>query len=214
MVLSNKKYYYIRGIRAFFLKKVYQIHTRLHANGNFLAGTKLPDTFNTSIKEEDEHGNDERQPSPDGDDEVVIAPKLSVPIEDRKDSLFDQNVGPPLDPTQLRNYKTIEQILLRMNRLCVHQSTGKERPHEQLLLRNMGVHTVVLDLLQIPYDHKEDVLMNEIIKLAHEFLQNFCLKNSANQALLHKHIDLFLNPGVSLSFFRVNDFTPSHSVEM
>ena len=190
------------------------MHTRLHAYVNFLAGTKLPDTFNTSIKEEDEHGNDERQPSPDGDDEVVIAPKLSVPIEDRKDSLFDQNVGPPLDPTQLRNYKTIEQILLRMNRLCVHQSTGKERPHEQLLLRNMGVHTVVLDLLQIPYDHKEDVLMNEIIKLAHEFLQNFCLKNSANQALLHKHIDLFLNPGVSLSFFRVNDFTPSHSLEM
>ena len=86
-----------------------------------------------------------------------------------------------------------------MNRLCVHQATGKERPHEQLLLRNMGVHTVVLDLLQIPYDHKEDVLMNEIMKLAHEFLQNFCLKNSANQALLNKHIDLFLTPGVSVN---------------
>ena len=46
-----------------------------------------------------------------------------------------------------------------MNRLCVDQNTGKERPHEQLLLRNMGVHTVVLDLLQIPYDQKEDILM-------------------------------------------------------
>ena len=54
----------------------------------------------------------------DGEEEVIVSPKLSVPIdqESRKDSLFDQNVGPPLDPTQLRNYKTIEQILLRMNR--------------------------------------------------------------------------------------------------
>ena len=83
-----------------------------------------------------------------------------------------------------------------MNRLCVDQNTGKERPHEQLLLRNMGVHTVVLDLLQIPYDQKEDILMNEIIKLAHEFLQNFCLKYSENQKLLHKHVDDFMNPGL------------------
>ena len=39
--------------------------------------------------------------------------------------------------------------------------------------------------------------MQEIMKLAHEFLQSFCLGNPANQALLHKEVDLFLNPGVS-----------------
>lgn len=38
--------------------------------------------------------------------------------------------------------------------------------------------------------------MQEIMKLAHEFLQNFCAGNQQNQALLHKHINLFLNPGV------------------
>lgn len=43
----------------------------------------------------------------------------------------------------------------------------------------------------------EDVRMQEIMKLAHEFLQNFCAGNQQNQALLHKHINLFLNPGVS-----------------
>lgn len=32
---------------------------------------------------------------------------------------------------------------------------------------------------------------------AHEFLRNFCLSNPQNQALLHKHLDLFLTPGVS-----------------
>ena len=68
--------------------------------------------------------------------------------------------------------------------------------HEQRLLRNMGVHTVVLDLLKIPYDHKEDTRMNVLMRLAHEFLQNFCLGNHQNQALLHKHLDLFLTPGL------------------
>lgn len=43
----------------------------------------------------------------------------------------------------------------------------------------------------------EDVRMQEIMKLAHEFLQNFCAGNQQNQVLLHKHINLFLNPGVS-----------------
>lgn len=42
----------------------------------------------------------------------------------------------------------------------------------------------------------EDTRMQEIMKLAHEFLQNFCAGNQQNQALLHKHINLFLNPGV------------------
>jgi inositol 1,4,5-triphosphate receptor type 1 len=73
-----------------------------------------------------------------------------------------------------------------MNRLCVQPTYGskggvKPRKHEQRLLRNMGVHSVVLDLLQIPYDQKEDVRMNELMRLAHEFLQNFCLGNAQNQ---------------------------------
>ncbi|KAF4532262.1 hypothetical protein B566_EDAN016444, partial [Ephemera danica] len=73
---------------------------------------------------------------------------------------------------------------------------AKPRKHEQRLLRNVGVHTVVLDLLQIPYDKKEDVRMNELMRLAHEFLHNFCLGNQQNQSLLHKQLDLFLNPGI------------------
>lgn len=45
----------------------------------------------------------------------------------------------------------------------------------------------------------EDTRMQEIMKLAHEFLQNFCAGNQQNQALLHKHINLFLNPGVRIT---------------
>lgn len=89
----------------------------------------------------------------------------------------------------------------------------------------MGAHAVVLELLQIPYEkvslrfyemcsdpvnvqmntltpqpfplQGEDLRMQDIMKLAHHFLQNFCAGNQQNQALLHKHINLFLNPGVS-----------------
>ena len=44
---------------------------------------------------------------------------------------------------------------------------------------------VVLDLLQIPFDGKEDVRMNELMRLAHQFLQNFCLGNQNNQVGQH-----------------------------
>uniref|UniRef100_A0A4W5KV13 Inositol 1,4,5-trisphosphate receptor n=1 Tax=Hucho hucho TaxID=62062 RepID=A0A4W5KV13_9TELE len=91
-----------------------------------------------------------------------------------------------------------ELILLRLSRLCVQEglSGRKSKKQQQRLLRNMGAHTVVLELLQIPYEKGEDVRMQEIMKLAHQFLQNFCAGNQQNQALLHKHINLFLNPGI------------------
>ena len=79
-------------------------------------------------------------------------------------------------------------------------NSAKPRKHEQRLLRNMGVHTVVLDLLQIPFDRKGDNRMNELMRLAHEFLQNFCRGNQQNQTLLHKHLELFLTPGVKFVF--------------
>ncbi|ETN62332.1 inositol 1,4,5-trisphosphate receptor [Anopheles darlingi] len=111
---------------------------------------------------------------------------------------FDQ--GPELNAEQSLEYKKIQQILIRMNKLCVTpigpDGLVKPRKHEQRLLRNVGVHTVVLDLLQIPYDEKDDYRMNELMRLAHQFLQNFCLGNQQNQILLHKQLDLFLNPGI------------------
>lgn len=53
-----------------------------------------------------------------------------------------------------RNYQTIKDILKRLTALCVIETpTGKKsRKHEQRLLRNMSAQSVVLDLLQIPYE--------------------------------------------------------------
>lgn len=107
------------------------------------------------------------------------------------------------------NYLKIMQILERLTNLCVdskdnsqmmiktfsiNYSKHKPKKHEQRLLRNMSVHSIVLDLLKIPYD-KNDEQMKKIMKLAHEFLQAFCLGNKINQGLLYKHLDLFLTHG-------------------
>ncbi|XP_066997452.1 inositol 1,4,5-trisphosphate receptor isoform X2 [Anabrus simplex] len=151
----------------------------------------------------DEHGKVKNK---DDDDDIVrdlkTPPKQPTPalsFYDKQGSPIDLDIGPHLHGDQADEYKKIQQILIRMNKLCTQASSGgvlKPRKHEQRLLRNVGVHTVVLDLLQIPYDKKEDVRMNELMILAHEFLQNFCLGNQQNQVLLHKQLDLFLNPGI------------------
>uniref|UniRef100_A0A7N9AK99 Inositol 1,4,5-trisphosphate receptor n=1 Tax=Mastacembelus armatus TaxID=205130 RepID=A0A7N9AK99_9TELE len=78
-----------------------------------------------------------------------------------------------------------------LNRMC---SSGVWKK-QQRLLKNMGAHKVMLDLLQVSYD-KNDVKMQEIIRYTHLFLQKFCMGNQENQALLHKNLNLFLNPGL------------------
>uniref|UniRef100_A0A8D3E2G3 Inositol 1,4,5-trisphosphate receptor n=1 Tax=Scophthalmus maximus TaxID=52904 RepID=A0A8D3E2G3_SCOMX len=102
------------------------------------------------------------------------------------------------ESTSSYNYRVVKEILLRLSRLCVQEglSGRKSRKQQQRLLRNMGAHAVVLELLQIPYEKGEDLRMQDIMKLAHQFLQNFCAGNQQNQALLHKHVNLFLNPGI------------------
>jgi len=153
-------------------------------------------------KSADEHG---KKKSKDDEEEIVTerknSPKKSPPTltsSDKQGSAIDLDIGPPLHGDQAEEYKKIKQILIRMNKLCTQTVGGmvKPRKHEQRLLRNVGVHIVVLDLLQIPYDKKEDTRMNSLMRQAHEFLQNFCLGNQQNQVLLHKQLDLFLNPGI------------------
>ncbi|GFG38602.1 hypothetical protein Cfor_01649 [Coptotermes formosanus] len=153
-------------------------------------------------KSAEEHG---KKKNKDEEEEIVTdrknSPKKTPPTltsSDKQGSAIDLDIGPPLHGDQAEEYKKIKQILIRMNKLCTQTVGGmvKPRKHEQRLLRNVGVHTVVLDLLQIPYDKKEDIRMNSLMRLAHEFLQNFCLGNQQNQVLLHKQLDLFLNPGI------------------
>uniref|UniRef100_A0A8D2LXY5 Inositol 1,4,5-trisphosphate receptor n=1 Tax=Varanus komodoensis TaxID=61221 RepID=A0A8D2LXY5_VARKO len=101
------------------------------------------------------------------------------------------------EPIESNNYNIVMEILIRLSRLCIQNK--KCRNQQQRLLKNMGAHSVVLDLLQIPYE-KIDEKMNEIMNLAHMFLQNFCRGNPQNQVLLHKHLNLFLTPGIIVAY--------------
>ncbi|XP_060734023.1 inositol 1,4,5-trisphosphate receptor type 2 isoform X1 [Tachysurus vachellii] len=105
----------------------------------------------------------------------------------------DGNIKPQIDSNKANNYNIVKDILLRLSKLCY--PSKKSRVQQQRLLKNMGAHTVVLDLLQIPYE-AGDEKMKEIMTLAHTFLQNFCNDNVQNQILLHKHLNLFLTPGI------------------
>uniref|UniRef100_A0A4W6FSH0 Inositol 1,4,5-trisphosphate receptor n=1 Tax=Lates calcarifer TaxID=8187 RepID=A0A4W6FSH0_LATCA len=89
------------------------------------------------------------------------------------------------------NYQQVKEILERLNKMC---SSGVWKK-QQRLLKNMGAHKVMLDLLQVSYD-QNDVKMQEIIRYTHLFLQKFCMGNQENQTLLHKNLNLFLNPGL------------------
>lgn len=83
------------------------------------------------------------------DDNNVSADANKIKYE----MIFDpDDEGPPLHPEQYQEYRKIEDILKRMNILCTTVTPGeiiKPRKHEQRLLRNVGVHTIVLDLLQV-----------------------------------------------------------------
>uniref|UniRef100_A0A668ACB7 Inositol 1,4,5-trisphosphate receptor n=1 Tax=Myripristis murdjan TaxID=586833 RepID=A0A668ACB7_9TELE len=134
-----------------------------------------------------------------GPDEGIDAGEgLSTEPEHKKGDSGGSDKPKKPESTSSYNYRVVKEILLRLSRLCVQEglSGRKSKKQQQRLLRNMGAHAVVLELLQIPYEKGEDVRMQDIMKLAHQFLQNFCAGNQQNQALLHKHINLFLNPGI------------------
>uniref|UniRef100_A0A8C3KMJ0 Inositol 1,4,5-trisphosphate receptor n=1 Tax=Calidris pygmaea TaxID=425635 RepID=A0A8C3KMJ0_9CHAR len=112
--------------------------------------------------------------------------------KDKKEHAADEEVIAPGEKSS-ENYQIVKGILERLNKMC---GVGEQvRKKQQRLLKNMDAHKVMLDLLQIPYE-KGDAKMMEILKFTHQFLQKFCAGNQENQALLHKHLNLFLTPGL------------------
>uniref|UniRef100_A0A663MJA0 Inositol 1,4,5-trisphosphate receptor n=1 Tax=Athene cunicularia TaxID=194338 RepID=A0A663MJA0_ATHCN len=113
---------------------------------------------------------------------------VSLPLQ----HAADEEVIAPGEKSS-ENYQIVKGILERLNKMC---GVGEQvRKKQQRLLKNMDAHKVMLDLLQIPYE-KGDAKMMEILKFTHQFLQKFCAGNQENQALLHKHLNLFLTPGL------------------
>uniref|UniRef100_A0A4W6FQP1 Inositol 1,4,5-trisphosphate receptor n=1 Tax=Lates calcarifer TaxID=8187 RepID=A0A4W6FQP1_LATCA len=111
--------------------------------------------------------------------------------KDKKDKKEKGEEATPKKEKGNENYQQVKEILERLNKMC---SSGVWKK-QQRLLKNMGAHKVMLDLLQVSYD-QNDVKMQEIIRYTHLFLQKFCMGNQENQTLLHKNLNLFLNPGL------------------
>ena len=77
-----------------------------------------------------------------------------------EESAIDLDIGPAIDPAASKNYRIIKCILERLTRLAMQEHGGSKKPkkHEQRLLRNMGAHAVVLELLQIPFEKVRSIL--------------------------------------------------------
>uniref|UniRef100_A0A5F8GTT0 Inositol 1,4,5-trisphosphate receptor n=1 Tax=Monodelphis domestica TaxID=13616 RepID=A0A5F8GTT0_MONDO len=113
-------------------------------------------------------------------------------VDEKKEKKEEGFTQPPGEKSS-ENYQIVKGILERLNKMC---GVGEQmRKKQQRLLKNMDAHKVMLDLLQIPYE-KGDAKMMEILRYTHQFLQKFCAGNPGNQALLHKHLNLFLTPGL------------------
>lgn len=93
-----------------------------------------------------------------------------------------------MDKAPLIAYPIVNEILVRMKRLCYEESRNDLM--NQQLLRNMRVYEVVLEFLSVPYDKKNDSEMPKLITLAHEFLRSFCLGNRENQNRLQLFVSI------------------------
>ncbi|XP_062921619.1 inositol 1,4,5-trisphosphate receptor type 3 isoform X1 [Mobula hypostoma] len=130
--------------------------------------------------------------------ELWVLKKNRVGAEGKKPKLEEAADGAPAlsKPSGRKtsgNYQEVKEILERLNKMC---GVGEQaRRKQQRLMKNMGAHKILLDLLQVPYD-KNDAKMCEILKYAHQFLQKFCAGSPENQTLLHKHLNLFLTSGL------------------
>lgn len=134
-----------------------------------------------------QHVQKKQEDDEDQQEEIIGDPFILQELEN----------GPELDSSAILKYKELYRILFSMIKLCVTETKQpdgsikkKARRNDQRLLRNMGVHNIVLDLTKISYEKVGDVRMRIIMRTAHEFLQNFCYSNPHNQALLHEKIDL------------------------
>uniref|UniRef100_H3A1P5 Inositol 1,4,5-trisphosphate receptor n=1 Tax=Latimeria chalumnae TaxID=7897 RepID=H3A1P5_LATCH len=104
------------------------------------------------------------------------------------------------ESTSSYNYRVVKELLtdLKYKSIQADNRKTKSKLQKENLFRNSiwGRNIVKIFMHSLQYEKTEDMRMQDIMKLAHEFLQNFCAGNPQNQALLHKHINLFLNPGI------------------
>ncbi|KTG47791.1 hypothetical protein cypCar_00001988, partial [Cyprinus carpio] len=106
---------------------------------------------------------------------------------------------PKVESTSSTNYRVVKEILLRLSKLCVLEgiSGKKNKKQQQRLLRNMGAHSVVLELLQIPY---EKIL--EAVTMQHIFMNNFQLCSEINERVVQHFVHCIETHGRSVHYLK------------
>ncbi|XP_035770462.1 inositol 1,4,5-trisphosphate receptor type 3 [Neolamprologus brichardi] len=84
------------------------------------------------------------------------------------------------------NYQKVKEILERLNKMC---SSGVWKK-QQRLLKNMGAHKVMLDLLQVSYDK-----LLEAETVQHIFSNNYQLCSEISESVLHHFIHCLATHG-------------------
>ncbi|EGV92034.1 Inositol 1,4,5-trisphosphate receptor type 1 [Cricetulus griseus] len=103
------------------------------------------------------------------------------------------------ESTSSYNYRVVKEILIRLSKLCVQESASvrKSRKQQQRLLRNMGAHAVVLELLQIPY---EKIL--EAVTMQHIFMNNFQLCSEINERVVQHFVHCIETHGRNVQYIK------------
>ncbi|CAB1322998.1 unnamed protein product, partial [Coregonus sp. 'balchen'] len=105
------------------------------------------------------------------------------------------DVKPQIDSNKANNYNIVKEILLRLSKQCYPGK--KSRVQQQRLLKNMGAHTVVLDLLQIPY---EKLLEAETMRYI--FMNNFYLCNDISDRVVHHFVHCIETHGRHVQYLK------------
>ncbi|KAF4022699.1 hypothetical protein G4228_014783 [Cervus hanglu yarkandensis] len=119
------------------------------------------------------------------------------PIEDSNilSPVQDGTKKPQIDSNKSNNYRIVKEILIRLSKLCVQNK--KCRNQHQRLLKNMGAHSVVLDLLQIPY---EKLLEAETMR--HIFMNNYHLCNEISERVVQHFVHCIETHGRHVEYLR------------
>ena len=98
-------------------------------------GSQLPDEImeNNNINGDESGTGGEGSGGGSGVGDTKKTVMLLSSLE-KQGSAIDLDIGPPLDEAQTLNYKTIQKILIRMNRLCVQSGFGSNANSSGILI--------------------------------------------------------------------------------
>ncbi|KAJ6666363.1 hypothetical protein lerEdw1_000636 [Lerista edwardsae] len=123
-----------------------------------------------------------------GSEEPIEESNILSPVQ-------DGTKKPQIDSNKSNNYNIVMEILIRLSKLCIQNK--KCRNQQQRLLKNMGAHSVVLDLLQIPY---EKLLEAETMR--HIFTSNYHLCNEISKRVVQHFVHCIETHGRHVEYLR------------